>query len=481
MVPRDKPNNDPRLFIGGKLADAASAERIDVVNPATEEVIGRIADASARDVGNAVTAAREAVPEWAAMPPAERARCLAAFADALDRHGQQVAATVTAQNGMPLAISRFANHLSPVNYYRYFAGLAAGHDEEETRTGPDGTAAIVRREPYGVVAAIVPWNAPHILLSWKVGPALASGNTVVVKPAPETSLDMAHYAEAAQEAGIPPGVINYVTGGRSPGEALVAHPGVGKIAFTGSTDAGRAIAAVAARRLVPATLELGGKSAAIIMDDADLSAFAAAIPVNCVANSGQICYSQTRILAPRSRYDEVVEVVAATMAALPVGDPLDPATRLGPLVTQRQRDRVERYIETGQSEGATLVTGGGRVKGQPRGWYIEPTVFRDVGNAMTIAREEIFGPVLVVIGYDDDADAVRLANDSDYGLGGAVYTGDAERGRRIARQVQTGSFGINRYAIAAYAPFGGYKQSGLGRELGPESLHAYTQAKSIYI
>jgi acyl-CoA reductase-like NAD-dependent aldehyde dehydrogenase len=319
------------------------------------------------------------------------------------------------------------------------------------------------------------------LLSWKVGPALATGNTVVIKPAPETSLDMAVYAEAAQEAGIPPGVINYVTGGRATGEMLIAHPGVDKIAFTGSTDAGRAIASAAARRLVPVTLELGGKSAAIIADDADLSVFAAAIPANCVANSGQICYSLTRILAPRSRYDEVVEVAAATLSALPVGNPLDAGTLLGPLVTERQRARVEQYIEIGKSEGASVVTGGGRVKDQPRGWYVEPTVFRDVDNAMTIAREEIFGPVLAIIPYDDDADAVRLANDSDYGLGGAVFTADAERGRRIARQVQTGSFGINRYAIARYAPFGGYKQSGAGRELGPESLTAYTQAKSIYI
>jgi acyl-CoA reductase-like NAD-dependent aldehyde dehydrogenase len=469
------------MFIGGKLAGADSGERIDVVNPATEEVIGQIADGNPADVSNAVAAARDAFAEWSATPPAERAERLGAFADALDRHGQQIAATVTAQNGMPLSISRYANHLSPVNYYRYFAGLAALHEEEENRTGPDGTAAIVRREPYGVVAAIVPWNAPHILLSWKVGPALAAGNTVVVKPAPETSLDLVHYAEAAQEAGIPPGVINYVTGGRGTGEALIAHLGVGKIAFTGSTDAGQAIAKVAAERLIPVTLELGGKSAAIIADDADLSAFAAAIPANCVANSGQICYSLTRILAPRSRYDEVVEVVAATMAALPVGDPLDAGTLLGPLVTERQRARVERYIEIGKAEGASVVTGGGRVEAQPRGWYVEPTVFRDVDNSMTIAREEIFGPVLAVIAYDDDDDAVRQANDSDYGLGGAVFTADAQRGLRIARQVQSGSFGVNRYGIAAYAPFGGYKRSGLGRELGPESLSAYTQAKSIYI
>jgi acyl-CoA reductase-like NAD-dependent aldehyde dehydrogenase len=473
--------SDPRVFIGGKLAAASSRERIDVVNPATEEVIGQIADGGPGDVHDAVAAARDALPRWSATPPAERARLLSAFADALDRHGQQIAATVTSQNGMPLAISRYANHLSPVNYYRYFAGLAAGYQEEETRTGPDGTSAIVRREPYGVVAAIVPWNAPHILLSWKVGPALATGNAVVIKPAPETSLDMVHFAEAAQEAGLPPGVINYVTGGRATGEALTAHPGIGKIAFTGSTDAGRAIARAAADRLIPVTLELGGKSAAIVLDDADLAAFAAAIPVNCVANSGQICYSLTRILAPRSRYDEVTEVVAATMAALPVGDPLDAGTALGPLVSERQRARVERYIEAGRAEGASVVTGGGRVKGQPRGWYVEPTVFRDVDNAMTIAREEIFGPVLAVIPYDDDVDAVRLANDSDYGLGGAVYTGDPDRGLRIARQVQSGTFGVNRYAIASYAPFGGYKRSGLGRELGPESLSAYAQAKSVYI
>jgi acyl-CoA reductase-like NAD-dependent aldehyde dehydrogenase len=470
-----------QVFIGGKLADADSAERIDVINPATEERIGQIAECDRGDVDRAVAAAQGALAEWSATPPAQRGAVLGAFADALDRRGQRIAATVTAQNGMPLTMSRYANYLSPVNYYRYFAGLAEAYQEEETRAGADGTCAIVRREPYGVVAAVVPWNAPHTLLSWKVGPALAAGNAVVVKPAPETSLDMADYAEAAQEAGIPPGVLNYVTGGRAAGEALIAHPGVGKIAFTGSTDAGRAIARAAAERLVPVTLELGGKSAAVILDDADLSAFAAVIPSSCVANSGQVCYSMTRILAPRSRYEEVVEAVTATMAALRVGDPLEQGTQQGPLVTERQRDRVQRYIEIGKAEGASVTTGGGRPKGQPRGWYVEPTVFRDVDNAMTIAREEIFGPVLAVIAYDSDADAVRLANDSDYGLGGAVYTADPDRGLRIARQVESGSFGVNRYAIAAYAPFGGYKRSGLGRELGPESLSAYSQAKSIYV
>jgi aldehyde dehydrogenase (NAD+) len=467
-------------FVGGALRPAKSANRIDVVNPATEEVIGQIADSNTADVDDAVGAAREALKSWSATTSSQRAAHLRALADALDKRAEDIASDVTSQNGMPLVLSRFANNVLPVQFYRYFAELAEQFVVEEARTAAIGTSTIVRREPYGAVAAVVPWNGPQTLLSWKVGPALATGNTIVIKAAPETSLDLVHFAAAVEEAGIPPGVVNFVNGGRGTGQCLIAHPGIDKIAFTGSSHAGRQIAGVAAERLVPVTLELGGKSAAILLDDVDLGAFAAEIPVNCVPYSGQACYALSRILAPRSRYDDVVDAVVQTMNALPVGDPLDAGTALGPVVAERQRDRIENYISIGKAEGARVVAGGGRPKDLPRGWYVEPTVFRDVDNRMRIAQEEIFGPVLAVIPYDSDEDAVQLANESDYGLGGAVYTQDPGRANWVARNVATGSFGINRYMITQDAPYGGYKRSGLGRELGPESLTAYTQLKSIY-
>jgi aldehyde dehydrogenase (NAD+) len=467
-------------FVGGALRAATSTDRINVINPATEEVIGSIADSNSADVDAAVAAARSALPAWSSTTQSQRAGYLRALADALDKRAEGIATDVTTENGMPLVMSRFANHVFPVQFYRYFADLAEQFVVEEERTGADGSTATVRREPYGVVAAVVPWNGPHTLLSWKVGPALATGNTVVIKPAPETTLDLEHFAAAVEEAGIPPGVINIVTGGRGTGAHLVAHPGIDKIAFTGSSAAGIQIAKTAAERLVPVTLELGGKSAAILLDDVDLGAFAAEIPMNCVGNSGQMCYALSRILAPRARYDEVIDAVAQTLSVLPVGDPLDAGTALGPVVAERQRDRIEEYIAIGKAEGANVVVGGGRPKDLSRGWYVEPTLFRDVDNGMRIAQEEIFGPVLAVIPFDSDEDAIRLANDSDYGLGGAVYTQDAARANQVARAVATGSFGINRYMIAQEVPYGGYKRSGLGRELGPESLHAYTQVKSIY-
>jgi acyl-CoA reductase-like NAD-dependent aldehyde dehydrogenase len=340
----------------------------------------------------------------------------------------------------------------------------------------------VRRDPIGVVGAIAPWNFPQSLASFKYAPALAAGCTMVIKPSPETSLDMCLVADAAAEAGVPAGVLNVVPGGREVGAYLVAHPRIDKVAFTGSTGAGRAIAEVCGRLLRPVTLELGGKSAAIILDDADLDLAAVGEKLfqNTLLNQGQTCFMGTRVLAPASRYDEVVDTFAALAGSLQIGDALDPSTQIGPMATSTHRDRVEGYIAKGKAEGARLVTGGGRPAGQDKGWFVEPTIFADVDNKFTIAQEEIFGPVLSLIKYGDDDEAVRIANDSEYGLGGTVWTRDADRGLAMATRVQTGNIGINGFVPDPAAPFGGIKSSGLGRELGPEAVHHYQQIKSIY-
>jgi acyl-CoA reductase-like NAD-dependent aldehyde dehydrogenase len=365
---------------------------------------------------------------------------------------------------------------------RYIAGLLDGASFEEERPGFLGGTNIVRREPIGVVGAIVPWNYPQTLAAFKYAPALAAGCTIVMKPSPETVLDAFLLAEAVAAAGIPEGVVSIVPGGRELGAYLVEHRDVDKVAFTGSTAAGRRVAEACGRLLRPVTLELGGKSAAIVLDDADLDLakigndlFAATL-----VNNGQTCYLGTRVLAPRSRYDEVVDTIAAFASSLTVGNALDPATQIGPMASQTHRDRVEGYVAKGNSDGARLVVGGGRPRDLDRGWFVEPTVFADVDNSATIAQEEIFGPVLSVIAYGDVDDAIRIANDSDYGLGGSVWTTDADRGKDVARRVRTGTIGINKYLPDPGAPFGGVKASGIGRELGPNAIGAYQVFKSIY-
>lgn len=459
----------------------ATITELDLINPATEEQIGTARAGTAEDIDTAVRAARAALidPAWAGLDAAGRATLLRALADVLHERMDELAELITRQNGMPLKMVRWGNVWGPIAAYRYYADLIENTDLEELRASSYGRT-IVRREPVGVVGVIAPWNGPQILAAWKLAPALAAGCTTVLKPAAETSLDALLLAEAFDQAGFPPGVFTVVTGGRDTGALLVDHPGIDKIAFTGSTAAGREIAARAGARLKPVTLELGGKSAAILLDDADLDTFADQVTRICSPNSGQVCYSCTRILAPTSRYDDVVDVVVEAMRGAHVGDPMAKATNFGPLVSARQRERVEDYIAIGRNEGADLVLGGGRPADLERGFFVEPTVFRHVDNRMRIAQEEIFGPVLSVIPYDTDADAVRIANDSEYGLGGSIFTADPHRGVGLARQVQTGSIGINGYEIAMDAPFGGYKSSGVGRELGPEGLSAYLEVKSIY-
>src|SRR5688500_5967159 len=393
----------------------------------------------------------------------------------------EMAEVITTEIGTPISFSSLAQSPAPWMQIEAFLAIARGSPWEESRDGALGAPVVVRREPVGVVAAIPPWNVPQFTIMSKLVPALLAGCTVVVKPAPETPLDGYLLAELLAEAGVPAGAVNIVAGGRETGEHLVAHPGVDKVAFTGSTAAGRKIAAICGEQLKRVSLELGGKSAAIVLDDADLAKTMEGLKFTALMNSGQACVAQTRILASRARYDEVVDALAETVGAMQVGDPMDPATEIGPLVAQRQQERVEKYIALGQEEGARVALGGnGRPDGLDRGWYVRPTIFAGVDNTMRIAQEEIFGPVLSVIAYDDVDDAVRIANDSPYGLAGTVWTADFDAGVDVARRVRTGTIGVNTYTMDFAAPFGGYKNSGYGREFGPEGLGQYTEVKSIY-
>jgi len=471
-------------FIGGDWQSSTSPGMSEIVSPSTERTFAFAPTGTTADVDAAVNAARAALCSaiWRDATGAERARWMRALADELAKRGDLTAALVSGENGMPISLSRIAEGQGPAATLRYYADLAEKLPTEERRPSVrGGRVTVVRREPVGVVAAVVPWNFPQSLTMFKVAPALAAGCTLVIKPAPETAVDAFALADAAQACGLPPGVINIVTGGRDVGAHLVAHPGVNKVAFTGSTAAGRAIGEVCGRLLRPVTLELGGKSAAIVLDDADLDQTVRGLSRASLLNNGQTCYLSSRILAPRGRYAEVVDAVADLASSLKVGDPLDPTTRVGPLVTRQQRERVQGFITAGRNEGARVVAGGARPEHQPLGWYVEPTVLADLEPHATPAREEIFGPVLVVLPYDDVDDAVRIANDSDYGLGGTVWTRDVERGLEIARRVETGSIGVNVFDLDLGAPFGGVKSSGLGRELGPEGLDAYVSLKSVYL
>jgi betaine-aldehyde dehydrogenase len=468
-----------RLFIGGEWAAPAGTGTIDVISPHTEEVIGRVPEGTEADIDAAVAAARRAFDEgpWPRMTPAERAEIVGRLSAVYAERQQEMADLVTAEMGSPIMFSVFGQAAIPQMVLQYYVDLAATYTWEEERQGMLGPVTVTQ-EPAGVVAAIVPWNVPQFTLMLKLAPALIAGCTVVAKPSPETPLDTFLLAEWIKEAGIPDGVVNIVPAGREVGAHLVAHPDVDKVSFTGSTAAGRKIGAVCGEQLKRVTLELGGKSAAIILDDADLAATIEGFKLAALMNNGQACAAQTRILASRRRYDEVADALATMVGGLAVGDPADYGTEIGPLVAKRQQERVENYIRVGQDEGAKLITGGLN-RPHDRGWYVAPTVFGDVANDMRIAREEIFGPVLVLIPYDDEADAVRIANDSEYGLGGSVWTADVDHGVEVARRIRTGSCGVNMYTLDPNTPFGGYKSSGLGRELGPEGLHAYLEHKSI--
>jgi len=469
-----------KVYIGGEWVAPASTGTIDVISPVTEEVIGTVPEGSVADIDRAVAAARAAlVGPWRDFDREQRADILAAFAQQLHARHEEIAEAITSQNGCPIAFSIPGQVLGASFYTNYMATLTRTYDFEEERTGLTGARAVVVKEPVGVVAAIVPWNAPLLLALLKIAPAIAAGCTVVVKPAPETPLDSYIWAECLQSAGVPPGVINIVAAGREVSEYLVTHPDVDKVAFTGSSVTGRRIASLCGERIRRVTLELGGKSAAIVLDDADLDVTIPGLVGASTMINGQACALQSRILVSRARYAEVVDGLVEGYRALTVGDPMDPATMIGPLVAERQRTRVEGYIESGMDQGAKVAIGGGRPSGIDRGWFVEPTIFVEADNSMTIAREEIFGPVAVVIPYDDVEDAVAIANDSEFGLSGTVWTTDEDEAMRIVRQVRAGTLTVNGFVYEFNCPMGGMKSSGLGREMGPEGLSAYLEYKTV--
>ncbi|MFJ9036078.1 aldehyde dehydrogenase [Streptomyces sp. NPDC102406] len=473
-----------QLFIGGELTDPLGKDVIEVVSPHTGEVFGRVPHAAPADVDRAVAAARRAFDEgpWPRMSLDERITVVGRIKDAVAARHEEIARIISQENGSPYSWSVLAQALGAMMVWDCAINVARGFTHEETRDGALGKL-LVRREPVGVVAAVVPWNVPQFVAAAKLAPALLAGCTVVLKPSPESPLDAYVLGEIAKEAGLPEGVLSILPAGREVSEYLVGHPGIDKISFTGSVGAGKRVMEVAARHLTRVTLELGGKSAAVVLPDADVESTVAGVVPAAWMNNGQACVAQTRILLPRSRYDEFAEAFTAAAAALVVGDPLDPATQVGPLVARRQQQRNLDYIRIGQEEGAKVLTGGGAptAAGLEHGWYVEPTLFGDVHNGMRVAREEIFGPVICLLPYGDESEAVRIANDSDYGLSGSVWTADVAHGVDIARQVRTGTYNVNTFSLDMLGPFGGYKNSGLGREFGPEGYSAYLEHKMIHL
>ena len=474
--------NWDKLFIGGQWVEPSSSEIIEVFSPATGEKVGQAPLATKADVDAACAAARKAFDEgpWPRMTPQERQAVLAKATALIEESADEFKTLLKLETGQPQTIVDMMQYGAAMSTLQFYASAADKFAWKDIREGIYGQT-LVLKEPVGVVGAVVAWNVPFFLAANKLGPALLAGCTIVLKPAAETPLTTNLMAQKFLEAGLPEGVLSVVPGGPETGRALTDNPALDKFTFTGSSAVGKEIGKIAAEKLKPCTLELGGKSAAIILEDADLDSTLPMLLFSGLMNSGQACVGQTRILAPRSRYDEVVEKVAAGVAAMQVGVPDDPAAMVGPLISEKQRERVEGYIKKGLEEGARLVTGGGRPEGLDSGWFVQPTVFADVDNSMTIAQEEIFGPVLVVIPFEDEDDAVRIANDSVYGLAGSVYTTDHAKGVEIASKVRTGTYGINMYAFDPGAPFGGYKNSGIGRECGPEGIAGYCESKSVLL
>jgi betaine-aldehyde dehydrogenase len=471
-----------RLYIGGRWVAASSSGQLPVRSPSTEQIVGRVPAASAEDMDHAVKAARHAFDrsDWPALASTERARFVDAIADGIARRRNDFADVFAHESGQPVAKAGLPGADRAVRVFRYYASLVRTYAFEEAITGLDNPF-VLRKEPVGVVAIVTPWNSPLSIASFSVPAALIAGCTVVLKPAAESPLHAQLLAQVVDEAGLPPGVFNVVPAEREASEALVRHPGVDKVTFTGSTATGRRVAALCGENLKRFSLELGGKSAAILLDDVDLKASIPAIVGTSVMNSGEACVGQTRILVPAARYAEIADAFAAELSGKKLGDPHQPDTDLGPLISERQRARVEGYIACGRDEGAKLMLGGGRPKHLTRGWYVEPTLFADCNNRMRIAREEIFGPVVCLIPYEGVDAAVAIANDSDYGLSGTVWTADVSRGLDVARRVRTGNFGINMFNLDIAAPFGGFKESGIGRQLGPQGLEQYLEAKAIQL
>ncbi|HEY0276638.1 MAG TPA: aldehyde dehydrogenase family protein [Solirubrobacterales bacterium] len=467
-----------KVFIGGEWVLPAGADPLPVINSATEETIATIPGCTPVEIDKAVEAARDAFEGWAGTPRAERAEALAAIAAGLGERSEELTATITAELGMPLKLTKMVQVGLGINH---FAAMPKAL-EEVTWEEAVGNSRVLR-EPVGVVGAITPWNYPLNQIGAKVAPALAAGCTVVLKPSEIVPLNAFILAEVIESVGLPPGVFNLVTGiGPVVGEAIAGHPGVDFVSFTGSTRAGRRVSELAAATVKPVAMELGGKSPNVLLGDAD---FARAVPdgvAKCFLNSGQTCSALTRMLVPRERLAEVEELAKGVAESFTPGDPFEPGTRLGPLVSATQRERVRDYIAKGEAEGAKLVTGGiDAPEGLDRGYFVRPTVFSEVTPEMTIGREEIFGPVLVIQPYDDEDDAVRIANSTDYGLAGGVWAGDQERAIAVARRLRTGQIEINGGAFNPAAPFGGYGQSGHGRENGRFGLEELLQVKSLQL
>ncbi|MBJ7337185.1 aldehyde dehydrogenase [Mycolicibacterium sp.] len=471
-----------QIYLGGKWIASSSDRTIVVVSPSTEEAVARVPDASLADVDAAVDAARSAFDHgpWPRLTPAERADVMEALLAELTARADELARVIATENGTPLMMARPAQVDNGLHVLRYYADLARTFEPGSRREGVY-SPAIVRLEPVGTVAAILPWNVPFYLAMLKVAPAMAAGCTVVVKSAPETPLNANLLAEAADAVGVPPGVLNVICAGPEASERLVTHPGIDKVAFTGSTAVGKRIAGLAGAQLKRMTLELGGKSAAIVLDDADLGATMPQLIGVSMSLTGQFCTAQSRILVSRDRYDEAVAIYAGVAASLPVGGAFDEGAFIGPLISARQRERVLGYIEIGKQEGAVPVAGGGRPAHLDRGWFVEPTVFRDVKSDMRIAQEEIFGPVVAFIPYSDEEEAISIANDSAFGLHGTVWTTDVDKGVGIGRRIRTGTYSVNAMSLDPAVPFGGVKDSGIGREMGPEGLAAYLEPKTITV
>ena len=467
-----------QLLIGGTWTAPATAQRLEIHSPASGERVGSAPHASPADVDAAVDAARRAFDDgpWPQLPVTERIAALMPVRDGVAQLVADLDVLATRENGVPIGVQPT---LSAVAVFDYYLAEAARTAESEQRTGAFGTRGTIFREPVGVVAGIVPWNGPLLQAVGKLVPALVMGCTAVLKPAPETPLTSLLLAGLFADADLPDGVVSILPGDRQTGRHLVGQAGVDAVAFTGSTAAGRLIAEDCGRALKRATLELGGKSAAVVLDDADPVAAAALIALGCMVYSGQACAALTRALIPAARYDEFVAAIDAAVAVLPFGDPLDPSTVIGPLVAERQLNRVLDVIASGVQAGATPIRGGARPADRPGGWFVEPTIFTGVDNQMRIAQEEIFGPVLCLIPYETEADAIRLANDTPYGLSGAVFSSDDERAGRVARALRTGSIGINALAGDVGLPFGGFKCSGIGREFSAETFNHFTELKTV--
>jgi aldehyde dehydrogenase (NAD+) len=475
--------NADRFFIGGEWVQPSSESKIDVIDSGTEELYFSVAEAQAADISRAVGAARQAFDEgpWPRMTHAQRAEYLRAMSAGLSERAGDLGQLWPRESGVLFRIAKYAGPGAAATF-EYYAGLASTFPfEEPAQPTAGGQFGLIVREPVGVVGAIVPWNAPLSLISYKIAPALLAGCTVVLKSSPEAPGEGYIVAEAAEAAGLPPGVLNVVTADREVSELLVRDPRVDKITFTGSTAAGRRIASICGERIARCTLELGGKSAAVILDDMDVQTAAQTLAGAECFLSGQVCSSLTRIVVSRRRHDELLDALAGAFSQVKVGDPFDAGTQMGPLVASRQRDRVESYIARGIADGATLATGGGRPKDLERGYYVEPTVFGNVDNSSAIAQEEIFGPVLTVIPAADEADAVKVANDTIYGLNASVFTNDVDRAREVAGQLRSGTVGHNAFRTDFGVAFGGFKQSGIGREGGTEGLHPFLETKTVIL